>query len=367
MTMPADDLPRPSEPTAAGADDEPTPAVTDPPPSPAADPSGSGEERPMLLSRMAEAVYWTGRYLERAEATARIVSAHTELFLDLPKSAGLGWESLLVVTGSEDPFEDRHPVPTEEAVVAFLAIDRANPGSIISALGRARDNVRTARAIFPREAWETVNALYLVSLETAEEAVVRHGRVAWTGEVIREVQRLGGLLADAMSHDDAYSFFRMGRLLERADMTTRVLDVRVAGLLDPHADRLAPYAEVQWLSMLRSLTADQMYRRKVHGTVAGPESLRFLLRDPQFPRSVEHCLTDFAGALLEVPRHEEPMAACARAQRFIETPTIDDLTWEHLHGVVDAVQQHLAELHDAVRATYFDTATPVTAGLLATA
>lgn len=321
----------------------------------------------MLLSRMAEAVYWTGRYLERAEATARIVAAHTDLYLDLPRASGLGWEPLLALTGSTEPFEARYPAATEEAVVAFLTIDRGHPGSIVAALGRARDNVRTARAIFPREAWETVNALYLVCLETAEEAVLRPGRPGWTSEVTGEIQRLGGLLADTMSHDDAYSFFRMGRLVERADMTTRVLDVRVAGLLAPRADRLVPYTEVQWLSLLRSLTADQMYRRKVHGGVAGPDALRFLLRDPQFPRSVEHCLTRFAGALLEVPRHDVPMAACAEAQRFIEDSEPDDLAWDRLHGWVDALQQQLAALHDSVRATYFDTAAPVAADLLASA
>src|SRR5580704_1947999 len=101
----------------------------------------------MLLSRVAESVYWSGRYLERAEATARMVKSHTELFVDLPKAAGLGWSPLLAITG--EAFVERRGAPTEEAVVQFLAADLDNVGSIRASVASARSNVRVSRVIFP--------------------------------------------------------------------------------------------------------------------------------------------------------------------------------------------------------------------------
>lgn len=310
----------------------------------------------MLLSRTAEAVYWTGRYLERAEATARILASHTELYLDLPKAAGLGWRSLLAVTGSEDLFAELYDDPsgdvTEEQVVRFLAIDRRNPGSILSALGKARDNLRGTRPLFARSAWEVLNRLYLVAAEDAEAAVHRRGRLLWTEEVVADVQQLAGLLNGTMSHDEVHAFFQLGRQIERADMTTRVLDVRAANLL-ADGERLGAYADLQWMSVLHSLTAEQTYLRNVQCRVQGADALRFLLQDPQFPRSVEHCLIRVAGALLEVPRHEAAMAVCARVQDRIEEAKVRTLALDGLHEFVDELQEELATLHDLVSLTYF--------------
>lgn len=322
----------------------------------------------MLLARTAEAVYWTGRYLERAEATARILASHTELYLDLPKAAGLGWRPLLAVTGSEELFAELYGDPatdaTEQNVVRFLAIDRRNPSSILSALGRVRDNLRATRPLFARDAWEVLNRLYLVAIEDAEAAVNRRGRLLWTDEVVADVQQLTGLLQGTMSHDEIHAFFQLGRNIERADMTTRVLDVRAVTLL-ADGDRLGAYCDLQWMSVLRSLTAEQTYLRNVQCRVQGADALRFLLQDPQFPRSVEHCLIRAAGALLEIPRHEAAMAVCARTQDRIEAAKVRTLALDGLHEFVDEVQGDLAELHELVSLTYFRR--PTRAPLLASA
>jgi len=320
----------------------------------------------MLLSRMAESIYWTGRYLERAETTARVIKAHTELYLDLPKAAGLGWEPLLRITGTSDTFEEIFDEPSEEYVVSFLAADTRNPGSIVSSLERARNNVRTSRTIVPREAFEALNELHLSAAESRDMAVARRGRIGWMSDVIGDVQRITGVLAGTMSHDEAYAFLRMGRQIERADMTSRVLEVRVSSLAQS-SDRLMPYADVQWMSMLKSLTAHQMYRRAMQTRVNGPDALRFLVQDPRFPRSVGHCLDQFAKALEDVPRGEEVMPACMAARELVSDTKVRTLVWEGLGEFVDVLEICLANLDNALNEVYFQGATPHPSAMLASA
>lgn len=305
----------------------------------------------MLLSRLAESVYWVGRYLERTEAGARLVKVHTELFVDLPLSAGLTWSPLLAVTGSGEGFGAHHEVAAEEDVVRYLVLDVENPGSVITSIARARQNIRITRGMFPRQAWEEVNALHLWAIDTSEQAAERRTRLAWTEAVIRRCQVLAGLIAGTMSHDASYSFLEVGRFVERADMTTRVLDVQAGVLVGRREDDA--YADVTWMSVLRSVAATHSFRTRGHQGAAGPGALRFLLKDPQFPRSVEYCLTKVARALIELPNHEEAMAACAHLQRMLEDCDVGQLDGTSLHHFVDELQQWIAQLHDRVAASYF--------------
>jgi uncharacterized alpha-E superfamily protein len=317
----------------------------------------------MLLSRVAESVYWVGRYLERAEDIARLAAVHTGLYLDLPRAAGLGWSPLLGVTGSDAAFHARHGEATEEQVIRFLSADADNPGSVIASLSLARANLRITRTVFPSEAWHALNELHQWGAETIEEAVNRRTRLEWMDGVIRRCQLLSGLMAGVMSHDQTYSFLEIGRYLERADMTTRVLDVQ-AGILLGVDDRFEPYADVTWTSVLRSLSAQQMFRRTAGGNVSGPQALRFLLSDAQCPRSVEHCLTVIARSLLELPRCQEPMATCAGLQEALEEADVDALAEEGLHQWVDAAQLAIAGLHDRLADTYFRMAPSASDALL---
>lgn len=304
-----------------------------------------------LLSRVAESVYWAGRHLERAETTARLVHFHTKLFLDLPKAAGVGWTPLLAMTGSDEAF--RHPkAGEEEHVVGFLATDAEHQGSIVASVAQARANLRVTQAILPSEAWEVLNQLHLWAEQTRHQAVDRRTRLGWTAQLIRQCQLLSGLLEGTMSHDDTYAFLEIGRGLERADMTTRVLDVQ-AGILVGQRDGATPYADLTWTGVLRSLSAHQMFRRTAGSTVTGPAALRFLLRDPQFPRSVERCLIEISRALLELCRHNDPMAGCAEVQQLLEQAELDGLGATGLHDYADRLQQGLGRLHDLLVATYF--------------
>ena len=306
----------------------------------------------MLLSRVAESVYWVGRYLERAEDTARLVKVHTELYLDLPKAAGLGWFPLLAVTGTADAYRVRHAEATEEEVIGFLTTDPANAGAVLASLSRARANMRVTRSVFAGEAWHALNDFHRWAADTREEAVDRRTRVRWMESLVHRCQLLTGQMDGVMSHDDAYAFLEMGRFLERADMTSRVLDVQ-ADVLVGAGDRLGTYTDVTWMSVLRSVNAHQMYRRSGGVAVSGPGALAFLLKDEQFPRSVEHCLTAIARSLLELPRCQEAMAVCADLQARLETADVDALAAGGLHEWVDELQGRIGELHDVLAETYF--------------
>jgi uncharacterized alpha-E superfamily protein len=311
-----------------------------------------------LLSRAAEAVYWTGRYLERVETTARIVQTHTSLYLDLPRSAGLTWAPLLTVTGCAELFDEVYPSAAEDHVVEFLTTDGINHGSVLGSLAQARENVRTTRAIFPREVWEALNNLFNDAVDTSAAAVPRGTRHRWLGQVIERCQMVGGVMSGTMTHDEAWSFLVIGRHLERADMTSRVLDVRAGTLVDLRRDEqtlddLRPYVDLQWQGVLRSLAAYQAYRRKVHTRVQGAAVLQFLLQDPAFPRSVSHCMDSVASCLEALARHADPLDACLRTQQFVDEARVRTLAWEGLHEFVDSLQLELARVHESVDGTYF--------------
>jgi uncharacterized alpha-E superfamily protein len=307
----------------------------------------------MLLSRVAEGVYWAGRYAERAEATARLVKVHTELFCDLPKSAGVGWSPLLAVTGSGDAYSTQHADATEDDVVAFLAVDTEHPSSVISSLANARANLRVTRTVLPRLSWEVLNGLFLWAVDTSLQAVDRRTRIAWMDHVVRQCQLFTGSLSGTMCHDESYSFLEIGRFIDRADMTTRVLDVQAEILIVQGAAPVKPYADITWMNVLNSLASGQMFLQHCRSGASGPEALRFLLKDPRFPRSVEHCLTAVSRCLLELPAHGEPMAGCAAIQSQLEDADVAQLAQSGLHEFADGLQQGLSRLHDLVTETYF--------------
>lgn len=313
----------------------------------------------MLLARVAESMYWTGRYVERAECTARILIEHGNLHVDLPRGYEVGWEPLLVLTGTKGLFSTYHAEATEEDVIRFLVSDARNPGAIVVALDHARENLRTTRSLVPREAWEILHGLYLACAESVDDAVDRRTRFRWLRRVIDESHKLAGLLAGAMSHDEAYGFLGIGRQLERADMTTRVLDVRAETLTPSAQAGYQPFDNVQWMGTLRSVAAYQMYRRSLGAQVRASSAVRFLLQDQQFPRSVTHCLDQVSRFLKALPRAQGPLDATADTMLVVHEAPLPAIGRGGpqgalaLHDVVDRVQLGLGRIHDEIEAVYF--------------
>jgi uncharacterized alpha-E superfamily protein len=311
-----------------------------------------------MLSRVAENLYWLGRYLERAENTARIVNVNAVLLLDLPKGIAPGWKPLIAISGSENLFDERYRDFDERSVVKFLVGDVENPSSILSSLQMARENTRTIRDIVPREAWEDINELYLQARENLQSGLSKRGRYAYLRGILRGAQTLAGMLAGTMNHDAGYEFLRIGRNLERADMTTRIIHVRSASLLPDEISGLMPFENIQWVSVLKSLTAYQMYRRTMQIKVRRAEVLRFLLQDREFPRAVYRCLSAVEEGVSRLPSNDPPLRAINRLQRSVQSIEAESLSRDQLPELVDQLQIGMGQVHDEITRTYYLTESP---------
>jgi uncharacterized alpha-E superfamily protein len=306
-----------------------------------------------MLSRVAERLYWVARYIERAENTARMVMAFSHLALDMPRSVQLSWRSMVTTTGADEGFEHHYQRDDERNCIKFLLADLDNSSSIMSSLTAARENVRTTRDLVPAEAWESVNELYLFGKTNAESGVGKRGRYAFLSEVIARCQQITGLLAGTMSHDHAYDFIRAGRNLERADMSSRLLDVAGIGLLAKGEDQEA-FESLLWINILKSLSGFQMYRQHVRRRVSGALVMQFLLQDRQFPRAVAHALGEVESSLANLPRNELPLRFIAQVKRHVQDADIDSLLKpEDLHQFLDQIQKEMAETHDSIVDNWF--------------
>jgi uncharacterized alpha-E superfamily protein len=303
-----------------------------------------------LLSRVADRLYWAARYLERAEDSARVLRAYGDVLADLPHSA-YRWSPLVSISGGGVVL----PVVTgsdEQQVAHFLIADRDHPDSICNAVDAARENLRTCREVLPREAWQTVNDLSIYVRGAAVTSVDRRRRERFLSRVIDESRRLDGVMQSSMTRDESYEIWRLGRYIERADMTTRVLGVRAATLLELPPGAVDEFAEVQWMGVLRSLSALQMYERATRGPISGPAVVRFLLYEHRFPRSVAGCLGEMRGSILRLPGYSTVLGAVEAADRQLRRsrPAADD--GAALDAAMEDVQVALARLDQAMHAQY---------------
>lgn len=308
-----------------------------------------------MLSRVADNLYWFGRYLQRADNTARLISVHAHLMLDIPRKLEAGWEPLVEILGAKDDFLSRYKDFSEPNVIRFLLLDPENPGSIVTTLRRAREIVRTVRDGVPREVWEQLNDMHLYVAERGEKALSRSRRIEFLNEIIEgALQIYGQLLAD-MSRDAGFQFLRLGTNLEQADMTSRIIDVRSTSLITPRAaGDLLPFENIQWMSVLRSLAAYQMYRRHVRARVSAARVLRFLLQDRDFPRSVAFCLASVGTTLSFLPANPAVQRALEDTRNLVGNADIDTLVQAGWHVLLDDIQIGLGQVHSAVTRAFFE-------------
>ncbi len=308
----------------------------------------------IILSRVAETIYWIARYIERTENTARIIMVNANLLMDLPKGIAPGWEPILAITSSTDLFYEKYEELNERNVVKFMTIDKTNPGCILNSLEKARENLRTTRAIMPRGLWEVVNDLHYYAEENKAKGLSRKGRHEYLIHIIRSCQLATGTISSSMSHDLTYEFVRLGRNLERADNITRVADVRAGNLLPDVDEELKPFDDIQWKSILETLAAYQMYRRHINHRVKGTAVLAYLLQDKQFPRSFTHCLNELENCLKQLPENDAPLRTLGRLQRLVNETNVSDIRGTKLNQHMNELQIVLAQLHNQLTIAYFD-------------
>jgi uncharacterized alpha-E superfamily protein len=306
-----------------------------------------------MLARVVENVYWLSRYIERAENTARIIGVNTNLLLDLPGGIAPGWLPLVDISGNRAEFDVKGTKGEERDVVQFLIADKENPGSICSSLTAARENARTLREILPTEAWELLNEFFAAFSKDLATGINKRTRFDFLKRIVVALQTLAGMLDGTMNRNDAHAFSTLGRNLERADMTSRIVDVRSAQLLPAETPELRPFETVQWMSVLKSLSGYQMYRLRMRTRVKRTDVLQFLLRDDQFPRSCQYCLTQLATSLKPLPRSEGVLDVLEGAAKFIERAPLATLDQPGLHELIDNIQLHIHNVHNGIAESYF--------------
>lgn len=303
-----------------------------------------------MLSRVAETLYWTARYVERAENIARLVNVNNLLLMDLPKGVSPGWEPLIDIIGSRESYTALYQDFSEKHVLKFLTVDERNPSSIVNSLKAARDNTRTIREVVPREMWEAINELHHYASENVSGFLSKQGRFAILKRVTGQALRIYGTIDASMSHDHGYFFWRFGSALERADMTTRIIDVRSAM---NGGKRDIPFENLQWISVLRSLSAYQMYRQSMGVRVRPGDVLTFMLHDRQFPRSVMFCLYKLKALIEHIPNNEKMLERIEHSIVELEKQPVDKLEGDALHDYIDELQIDLADIHQQLAEQYF--------------
>jgi len=302
-----------------------------------------------MLSRVAERIYWMSRYLERAENTARLVTVYSQLLLDLPSDAELDWSTPLEILGIETPVHAQGPGGAE---LDYLLAGAGNPASLLFSLSQARENARTTRDIVPSEAWQSINELHLFAAEKLP-AVKQREVSEVCGGIVRRCHEITGILEGGMSHGPAYQFVRLGRSLERADMTSRMIDV-AASIMMTGREGLSHHGNTIWRAVLRALSAYQMYRQYVRRRVTGEDVLGFLLLDATFPRSVMHCVRQLDAAAGALPRCPATRSQVASLQTRLAGLDLGALSYDTVHHLVDELQVEFAAVDRAVFETWLD-------------
>jgi uncharacterized alpha-E superfamily protein len=311
-----------------------------------------------MLSRVADCVFWMSRYIERAENAARFVDVNLNLTLDLGGIASNQWDPLVYTSGDHEQFYKRYGTATQTNALSMLAFDEQNPNSIVSCLKSARENARTIREIIAAAVWEELNKFYWFVTDAARNGQAADNPFEFFNHVKRSGQLIVGIMEATMSRGEAWHFAQMGRLLERADKTSRILDVKYYILLPTVADIGTPLDAIQWSALLKSASALEMYRKR-HGRITPDEVAEFLILDAEFPRALRFCLRG-AEESLHAVTGTEPGTFRNQAERRLgqlrselDYAQIGDIIEHGLHEFIDNFQRKLNLVGEAVQATFF--------------
>jgi uncharacterized alpha-E superfamily protein len=299
-----------------------------------------------VLSRIAESLFWIGRYIERAEDTSRILDVQFHRMLEDPWiDEDLAWLTLLQVMGAEPAQTGR--VSADE-VCEVLAYETTSASSIVGALTAARDNARGVREVVPSEMWECLNATwYALGPEvTRANTLGPHTLFQFVKE---RAAMLEGLINSSLSRDDGWRFLVLGASLERVDMTARLLSACCTGSTGTAA----------WVTTLRSCSAHEAYLRTYQRAVDASRAAEFMLLDRLFPRSIFHALSTAESCLAELDpvtsrsgQSNDARRALGQARTALEFARSDEVL-QTLPGLLTRIQSYCSEAASAVASRYF--------------
>ena len=308
-----------------------------------------------MLSRVADSIYWLNRYIERAENTARFVDVNLHLMLDLPADSDQQWEPLIKTSGDRALFDEYYDEYTQENVMRFLTIEPDNPNSILACVHKARENARSVREVISSEMWMQVNRFYLMVRNAAygEFDLLNASPHEFYTQIKLAGHMFEGVMDATMSHSDAWHWGRIGRFLERADKTTRILDMKYFILLPDVTYVGTALDNIQWSALLRSASALEMYRKR-YGRIEPRNVVDFLLLDREFPRTARYCVHQAEQSLRAITGSppgtylngaEQRLGRLCAQLDFTSTP---EILRTGLHEFLDDLQGSINEVDDAV-------------------
>jgi uncharacterized alpha-E superfamily protein len=310
-----------------------------------------------LLSRVADSVYWMARYMERAENVARFVDVNLHLRIDLPQDDVNGWQALIDTSGDAAVFGKRCGPATQQSVIEFLVFDTQNRNSILSCVRAARENARSVRETISSEMWEEINSFHLMLFNEAARPGA-DSMPEFFQHVRRSCHLFQGVTDSTMSHNEAWHFIRLGRELERADKTTRLLDVKYFLLLPSASDVGTPYDDIQWSAVLKSVSGFEMYR-KCHGRIVPVRIVEFLILDGDFPRAVRHCVGAADQSLHAITGTAASHFNCTSEQCMgllrseLDFAQVEAILAGGLHEFLDGLQAKMNRIGECILEDFF--------------
>ncbi len=308
-----------------------------------------------MLSRVADSIYWLGRYIERAENVARAIDVNLQLQLDLPGEER-PWEPVIQTAGNADAFFKSYAHVSTENALTFLTFDKENPSSIISCVAAARENARCVRERISSELWIAINQFYLKLNDPETQKQALAAPHAFYCSVKEFSQLTVGIIQGTMTHDVAWNFARLGTMIERADQTSRILDVKYYILLPDVSMVGMAMDTVQWNAVLKSVGAYEMFHRK-NSNVTPQNVADFLLLSEDFPRSLRYCLEQAEISLkniaFPVRTDAESLRLIGRMRSEITFTTIKEIIQDGLHEKIENIQVRLGELGTQIWKDFF--------------
>ncbi|MGB7344208.1 MAG: alpha-E domain-containing protein [Pirellulaceae bacterium] len=315
-----------------------------------------------MLSRVAESIYWMSRQVERAENLARFLEVTLHLILDQPESVVDPWEPLVRATGDTEWYKENYDAIDAHSVVNFLAFDLSYHSSMLTCLRAARENAKSVRESLSSEVYEQLNAYYhfvndasaeqLIDPTSAFFAQVREHALMWTG-----------IIDSTMTHDLRWHFLNVGRLLERADKTSRILDVKYFHLLPTVEDVGSALDDMQWSAVLLAVSGFEPYRRE-HQVIKVKKVIDFFLFHPYFPRSLHSCVAGVDWSLREIEKKSDTQVLRNAPQQIADlrhrlaNTSVEEVIAGGMHEFVDAMQTELNTVSESLHQDYFNSPIP---------
>ena len=313
-----------------------------------------------MLSRVANSIFWMSRYLERVENAARLIETQLHMLLDLPslREDPNAWKPLVDITGDGEYFSEKLGAPTRENVMFFHTFDDDYPHSIKSCLTAARENARSVREVIPSEIWEMINKLYLevAGMGTSLKAFTNPHK--FYSDIKMASHLIIGIAYTTMSRGEAWHFAQLGRYLERADKTSRILDVKYFIML-PRLDYVGSSMDnVLWSALLKSTNSFEMYRKRFN--LISPQNIvDFLIFDREFPRSIIYCVSHAEQSLFRITGtpvgafNNELERQCGKLSGKLNYSNVSEVMSIGLHEFLDGVQSDVNNLDNAIFENFF--------------